>query len=203
MIISSALFVLTAIAVVFPQVQDQAIHRFVLKGNTHGEILFSRVDTWEQSYEAALQGGYFGLGYGVTAGDTDFEGGLTAKTYGREKGNSQLAVWEETGLVGLGLYAMVLLAILTTLFRTLRATRDVPLRLSTALVLGLVVGMTAESAFEAWWGAPGSIQAAGFWAMVGLGSGLARRVLVVRRSRVRRPAPPGLRPRNPQWTAPY
>ena len=39
--------------------------------------------------------------FGNSIGGGSFAGGLTAVGYGREKGNTQLAIVEETGLVGL------------------------------------------------------------------------------------------------------
>ncbi len=75
---------------------------------TKAEILSSREEIWQESYEQAIKGGFIGGGYGVTIGDIDFGGGLTAVGYGREKGNSQLAIIEETGILGLSLYVMFL-----------------------------------------------------------------------------------------------
>src|SRR5271166_4337917 len=113
--------VLIAAALLFAAAMSTAIvdatyQNYYLKGNgEEGGALFSRQAVWEKSYENAQAGGWFGAGYGVTVGDTAFEGGLTAVGYGREKGNAQLAIVEETGLVGLGLYLIVLLILFARL----------------------------------------------------------------------------------------
>jgi O-antigen ligase len=163
--------------VVVPQIEEKFVEHVVLKSNEEGDVFYSRYAPWKQSYAAALQGGYFGLGYGVSAGNTDFTIGLTADTYGREKGNAQLAVWEETGLVGLALYSILLFAIFKELYRAFRAARDDDAKTKLAIILGMTAGLTAQSVFEAWWVAPGSLESAAFWSVVGVGTGLSRQVL--------------------------
>lgn len=167
--------------VIAPRVQTSLYNRFVLKGGGTDDVLYSRAGPWKESYDAALQGGYFGVGYGVSVGDTNFNLGFTAEKYGREKGNTQLAVWEETGLVGLTLYTILLFAIVKELYRGLRAARDDDLTIILSIIFGMVVGMTIQSAFEAWWVAPGSLESAGFWAIVGIGTGLAKRTVTNRK----------------------
>jgi O-antigen ligase len=168
--------------IIAPQVQESLYNRVVVKGNSEGEIFYSRYKPWSDSYHAALQGGYFGLGYGVSAGHKEFELGLTAETYGREKGNAQLAIWEETGLVGLTLYTILFLAIFKTFFRAYRAAQgNNDLRVMLGIVGGAALGMIFESVFEAWWVAPGSIESAGFWAIVGIGAGISRQAIASRR----------------------
>lgn len=149
---------------------------YVLKGGTEQQgVLFSREGVWEKSYENAKQGGWYGLGCGATAGDTDFQGGLTAVGYGREKGNAQLAVVEETGLVGLGLYLVLLLAIFTPLIRAHLREKAPDIKVALGIVIGALGGLTVMSAFEAWWVAPGSPESAYFWSLAGVGLALARK----------------------------
>lgn len=181
MMIGTSVFALVSVLLVVPQVQQQLYERYILKGGTEQDgVFFSRYQPWQDSYDAALQGGYGGLGYGVTAGKTNFQFGLTAQTYGREKGNAQLAVWEETGLVGLALYAMLLFAIFKSFYRAFRKARG-ELKVLIASVGGVAMGLTVQSVFEAWWTAPGSIQSAAFWAFVGVGAGLVRQIDASRR----------------------
>jgi O-antigen ligase len=68
------------------------------------EVYSSRMWMWEPSYKAAFEGGLFGLGYGIShpeirSGEYSdrFENGRLI----REKGNSALALVEESGLIGL------------------------------------------------------------------------------------------------------
>ena len=182
-LVSALAFAVAGTALIAPQVQESLYSRVLIKGNANGEIFYSRYKPWSDSYSAALQGGYFGLGYGVSAGHKEFQVGLTAETYGREKGNAQLAVWEETGLVGLALYTILLLAMFKTFFRAYRAAQgNGDLRVMLGIVGGAALGMIIESVFEAWWVAPGSMESAGFWAIVGVGAGISRQAVASRRS---------------------
>lgn len=186
-------------AVIAPEIQKNLYERVILKGAESGDVFYTRLDPWKDSYDAALQGGVLGVGYGVSVGHSNFEVGLTAQTYGREKGNTQLAVWEETGLVGLALYTILLLGIFRVLYRGMRSARSDNLRIMLAIVLGMVLGMTVESAFEAWWVAPGSLESAGFWAVVGVGTGLAQRA-AAHRKRTGHVGAGGVLPsRGPAW----
>src|SRR5208283_3167499 len=104
---------LTGAFIAVPNVNETLEQRYIRKAPAGSEaaIFSSRQELWEESYEQAVKGGFVGGGYGVTIGDTDFAGGLTAVGYGREKGNSQLAIMEETGMVGLGLYVIFLVVL--------------------------------------------------------------------------------------------
>ena len=104
--------------------------------------------------------------------------GLTAVGYGREKGNTQLAIWEETGLVGLGLYSLFVLGIIVELGSGLRRIKDQESKIQLGLLLGALVGFLMQSFFEAWWVAPGSAELAFFWAALGAAYGTMRRATV-------------------------
>jgi O-antigen ligase len=177
---TSFILVLIAAALLFAAavgtaVLDTTYHEYLLKGGTEDRgVLYSRADAWQQSYENAKQGGWYGAGYGVTVGDTDFEGGLSASTYGREKGNSQLGIIEETGLVGFGMYLMLLFILFSRLISARRHEKNPDIKVALGLVTGALAGMTVMSCFEAWWGAPGSAEAAYFWSLAGVGFGLAQ-----------------------------
>ena len=167
--------------VVAPSIQDKLYRQLVIKNEStavtpnSGDVFNSRLGPWEQSYAGAVQGGLLGLGYGVSAGYTDFSGGLTANTYGREKGNSQLAIVEEIGLVGLFLYGLILLAIVRELLTGIKHAPDQNTKVAMSLLLGTVLGLLCQSVFEAWWTAPGSTESGVFWATVGTGVAFSRR----------------------------
>ncbi len=137
-----------------------------------GGILFSRQMVWQQSYDNAVAGGWFGAGYGVTVGDTSFQGGLTAVGYGREKGNTQLAIVEETGVVGLVLYSILLATLFRLLISAYLRESSGDMKVALGILTGCLAGFTLMSVFEAWWVAPGSPEAAYFWALAGVGLGL-------------------------------
>ena len=164
-------------AIAVPAVQASLYERFIVKGNLreHGAILATRQDLWSESYEFAKQGGVVGGGYGVSIGRPTFSLGLTAVGYGREKGNTPLAVWEETGMVGLALYVLLILGIMLELGSSLAKIKDRESKVKLGLLFGAILGITIQSIFEAWWVAPGSAEFVFFWAMVGAAYGVVRR----------------------------
>lgn len=136
-------------------------------------VLFSRAQTWEESLEQARKGGLLGGGYGVTIGYDAWAGGLTAVGYGREKGSSQLAIAEETGLVGLFFYSVLMVSVISSLVMSLKAAREIDTRVALSLCLGVVTGLFLNSCFEGWWVAPGSFEYVAFWSVAGVGSGIS------------------------------
>ena len=176
-------------------------HDYLLKGQTEKKgILFSREREWDKSYENAIAGGWFGAGYGVTIGDTVFEGGLTAETYGREKGSTELAIVEETGMVGLMLYVILLLTLFTPLISAYIGEKDRDAKVVLGLITGGLCGITVTSLFEAWWVAPGSPESGFFWGLAGVGLCLAKKSRRTSRSGSPRPIArvPVLSPASPQ-----
>ena len=182
------IFLVGGISIVAPDLREGVYERAIVKSTSHGDAFVSRRMTWQRSFEAAQQGGAVGLGYGVSAGHNDFSLGLSAQLYGREKGNSQLAVWEETGLVGLALYVILLVAMFHELFRMLANTRNLDERVEIVLLTGLIVGLLLQSAFEAWWTSPGSAESAIFWSAIGVAMGMTQRQLVSTQARTVTPA---------------
>jgi hypothetical protein len=185
-----AMYVLAIImvAVVGVLAAPESIHdnlwRFAHKGNPNADIFFSRRSLWEVSYEQALKGGWFGGGYGVTIGETGFGGGLTAFGYGREKGNTQLAITEELGLIGLGLYGLLLASLFVHLASTSKQIQTRDDKVAFGIVTGAILGMTVNSVFEAWWVAPGSPESPYFWGLVGIALGLGRVATKTRQRRI-------------------
>ncbi len=171
-LIGIALFVAAAVGTA---VLDKTYQVYILKGGeSENGILFSRQIVWQESYDAAVLGGRYGLGYGVSAGDFSFHGGLTTVGYGREKGNTQMAIIEETGLVGLGFYFCILLTLFIPLILAHRREKFGDNKVALGIVIGALGGFTAMSIFEAWWVAPGSPELVFFWSMAGIGLCLAR-----------------------------
>ncbi len=173
LLVAGALLIAAAIGTVF---LDTTYHEYVLKGGSEAEgITSSRRDVWQKSYENAVEGGWFGAGYGVTVGDTSFQGGLTAVGYGREKGNAQLAIVEETGVVGLGLYLILLLTLFRRLVSVFIREKTDDIKVAMGIVIGGLAGFTLMAAFEAWWVAPGSPESAFFWSLAGVALSLAEK----------------------------
>lgn len=171
-----------------PTLRNAVTDQIVVKGNEQGDIFASRREPWERTYEGAIEGGAVGVGYGVSAGIAYIETGdssiwrnLAANDYGREKGNSQLAIWEETGLIGLGLYAILIVQVLSYGIAGMRRATVASERLQLGLLVGAAVGLLLQSIFEAWWTAPGAVESAYFWSAVGVTCGIIQRHLSVSR----------------------
>jgi hypothetical protein len=136
------------------------------------EVFSSRESTWRKSRIGAVHGGWTGLGYGISYGHREYEGTYTAVGYGREKGNTQLAVIEELGMVGLALYLMLLGSRLYSCARTFHRTRRGEDKLMLGVLMGVMIGFVAHSIFEAWWNSPGAVEFAYFWTYFGMLSGV-------------------------------
>jgi hypothetical protein len=161
-----------AITTAFPFVLEK-LWGVVAKGTQEsGDILVSRRGVWADSLDGATEGGWLGVGYGVSAGETSFELGVVAAQYGREKGNSALAVVEELGLVGFTFYFLLSIGLLVGFFSAASRTGSRQVRIGLAIVSGAMIGLIANSQFEAWWTAPGAPASPFFWALVGVGTGL-------------------------------
>lgn len=151
-ITTAALFTVLYFAVPSFQI---AVNGFINKDG--GRILDRRMILWNPSFEAAEQGGIFGLGYGVSAPEiktplstgSHYEDGR----YIREKGNSTLAIVEETGLIGLMLF---LLPIFYFIINTFNSPNTI-LTPHSSLLTATLSAMLVHSQFEAWWVGVGSV----------------------------------------------
>jgi hypothetical protein len=134
------------------------------------EFYSSRLWMWEPSYNAAIEGGLFGLGYGVShpeirSGEYSdrFEDGRLI----REKGNSTLALIEEAGLIGLVLFMLPLIVMIVKN----KIKLDSKLSLLTtnySLLTAALAAFLLHSQFEAWWIGVGSVQLPLFFVYTGL-----------------------------------
>lgn len=129
-------------------------------------VLNSRQEQLQDTWEAAKQGGVFGAGFGVSIGSSRYWDMQSFSAFSREKGNSMLAVVEETGIVGFCFYLALLYAIWGS-FRQLSRSTDEEGKFFYKLSLGFFFGAIFHSAFEAWFISSGP-DVAVFWAMIGL-----------------------------------
>lgn len=120
----------------------------------------SRTALWAASYTAALRGGITGLGYGMSDQDKQLQiprtgGHFENGRYIREKGNSALALIEETGLVGLGLFLLPLFWSIRELakgFVRIKSNEELSNRRHFfALLLSCMIAFFVYAQFEAWW----------------------------------------------------
>jgi hypothetical protein len=139
-------------------------------------LLYTRQEVWQTSFEKALDAGVFGVGFGVSSGlSSDWSGEGTSIGFGREKGSSELAVWEELGMAGLVLYGLLLVGTASALgIPGKRFSFDPDIRFYHFLTVGFFVGAFVSSSFEAWFTAPGSPESAAYWAVLGMGFGVFR-----------------------------
>ncbi len=178
-------------ALVLPEAWTAPLVRPVTSLATKGrpDFLFSRGRTWGRSYDKAREGGATGVGFGVSAGATnEFHiGRLTTGNYTREKSNAQLAMIEETGVIGLAAFAIFLLQSFAGVFAGIGQAQG-RARVELLFLASLLVGLVIHSAFESWWTAPGALETPVFWASLGVAAGLLRRPQPVAAG-ILRPAP--------------
>ncbi len=173
-----SIIALISLSIFYPDKIMEIVGTYFFKStyqkNVVQDVLSSRRLVWQKSYDAAVEGGWLGLGYGVSMGDSsfNFDYGLTSSHYGREKGNSQLAIVEETGLVGLILYFVLLLTFLFKLIKLYLKIHDPHQRVLIGILSGIFMGMIAQSIFEGWWDAPAGPETVYFWLLVGVIRGL-------------------------------
>ncbi|OGT32465.1 MAG: hypothetical protein A3C44_03445 [Gammaproteobacteria bacterium RIFCSPHIGHO2_02_FULL_39_13] len=174
MIIVSVLFAMLMIVLLNPMVivtLEQGIVTHVLKRADESSIntqqmLYTRNKVWQKSYQQAVKGGWLGGGFYVTIGENDFS--LShPNAYGREKGNSQLAIMEETGIIGLSLCFLLVISFYWHALKYYRHLKPVRKKVAMGLVLGMISGLLAESFVEAWWDSLGP-EVFCFWAFIGV-----------------------------------
>jgi hypothetical protein len=112
-------------------------------------ILATRTILWVPSFEAAKLGALKGIGYGMTApgiyvyGPEDMA--KSQGSYYREKGNSVLAIIEETGLIGI----IIIFYFFILWFR--KIFKDKPTQ-SFLILASFTFGFVVQSNFEGWVG---------------------------------------------------
>ncbi len=186
-------FILSLVIYIVPPLKSEA--NKILKKDFN-EIYSSRLLLWEPSFNAALKGGITGLGYGVSDPDFIFPENATGshyqgEVYEREKGNSVLALIEETGLIGLVLFFLPIIYLLIIRIRgvILNKVRELSpkeetsqlypvksfsisqgllLTSSFSLLTASLIAFITHSQFEAWMVGVGSVQLPLFFVYIGL-----------------------------------
>lgn len=157
------------------------VHEFIMK--TEKYIGDRRIDNIKETIIAAKEGALIGIGYGIskppsserTQGRFEQEG----KLYIREKMISTLAIIEETGLVGLILFASPIFLILNLLIKVLRCDKRNKMnyfykekKINTAFMISAIVALCFHAQIEAWWIGVGSIQLPLFFMFCGNAIGI-------------------------------
>ena len=182
LILTSVFCLLTSAFYFFPATH-KAAHELFFKNET----LFGdhRYFMYEDSYKAALDGGLIGLGYGISdpnihnnANGSHYENGR----YIREKGNSTLAIVEETGIVGLILFLLPIGYVLSKFkiqnskFKTehqysVSSNQNLESSIHhnlSILILSFLIAFLFHGQFEAWWEGVGSEMLPLFFTFIGL-----------------------------------
>ena len=169
-----------------------SVKRFIFK--TEETIGDRRSPNLIETIEAAKDGGLFGLGYGISRephnkkviGRLEHDG----KVFIREKMISILALIEEVGVIGLGLFAAIIGYVfwgLVKVFKIKNSPEGVPrtklkilrkesfgqnLRseLETAFMIAVFAAFTFHAQIEAWWVGVGSIEMPLFFLVLGVGA---------------------------------
>jgi len=161
-IIFSLTAVLIVLYIVNAPIQN---HINALLTKDGGPVLARRMILWEPSIDAAKSGGVFGLGYGVNAPGIKTPA-LTGSYYRdgnyiREKGNSTLALIEETGLFGLFLFLLPVFWYIRKfiIYNSQFTIKEKPNNNYTLYIVHCtLISLFIHAQFEAWWVGVGSVQ---------------------------------------------
>lgn len=134
-------------------------------------IFQSRDSVWKKSIARAERGGLMGGGFAASIGNNKFSGtalsSQVSAKYGHEKGNSQLAILEETGIVGFVLYIIFIFSFFfyaISSYLRLHGTNKVFM----GVTLGVILGLLLESLVEGWWDSAAGPEVICFWTFVGI-----------------------------------
>jgi O-antigen ligase len=175
------LIVLVATYIFKPESFDVLYHSYVAKRSD--SILASRGNQMEDSWDAAKQGGVFGEGFGVSVGVSRYWDWTTFSRVSREKGNSVLAIVEETGVVGLSFYIALLVAVYLA-FRRLSRTMDPDQKLIANIAMGYFLAALIHGQFEAWFLSFGP-DVSVYWGTIGMAlGGMTRKATYERNTRM-------------------
>lgn len=120
-----------------------------------GSDYFSRRNIlWEPSYQAALNGGFIGLGYGITDPTvaSNYKKQNRFDELKREKGNSILALVEETGIIGLVLFLLPFLFLIREIFLiSFKNSQFLISNFEFILPFAFLLTFLVHAQFEAWW----------------------------------------------------
>jgi O-antigen ligase len=177
-IIVYGMFVLLLAA---PSTASQVGRDVAFKGRDFQGSFTVRIDEFHTTLRAAESNPIAGYGFGTAAGETFWDGSLSAVSVGREKANAYLGVIEEVGLIGGG---PLILGVVSALWMGFRSARRLRWRGdgTTAALFAVLAAGVVNMNFEAWLTSIGSFEGFIFWATMGV-------FLMNVEDGVRRPAP--------------
>lgn len=146
------IIIFIAIILANGQMEDKVI-KYALKGS--GNFFDHRIVLFEPSLKAAKLGGIFGFGLGVSAPNIRVERPYKVdepEIFIREKGNSTLAIIEETGMIGLILFLTPVFLVLYKLIWMLsNVSPNISNYIKPTLLISIIFTLLIHSQFESWW----------------------------------------------------
>ena len=150
-----------------PSAASQVGRDAAFKGRSVEAAFETRIGQFDATLNAAKSSPITGYGFGISVGDSEWDGSLSSELVGREKANAYLALVEEVGLVGAVPMIAGLMAALWIGFRESRRLKWRGDATTAALFITLAAGI-ANMNFEAWLTSIGSFEGFIFWATMGV-----------------------------------
>jgi len=125
----------------------------------------------KQSYQAAFDGGLFGIGYGLSSDKfvAPELGDFRSDTYfQREKTVSLFALVEETGFIGAFFFLSGLMSFIIALLMQLKQISDQLKKQFITFNLSFIIALNAYAQIESWWIGLGSLPLPLFFILIGL-----------------------------------
>ncbi|HAB52859.1 MAG: hypothetical protein A2315_15865 [Ignavibacteria bacterium RIFOXYB2_FULL_35_12] len=162
---------ITALFFASPQIRT-SVTDYVFKTET--VIGDRRTSQIKATLSAAQHGGLIGLGYGISDPQNVIPSEVQAGTrYYREKMISVLALVEEVGVVGLGLFLAIIGYVLWGLINAKgKMLND---KWEGAFMIAVLVALSFDAQVEAWWLGAGSWQFCLFFAIIGCSIGVGKK----------------------------
>ena len=142
-IFATSIVLVGVILLIKPQLVIQPLNHIVFKGSN--SVYSTREKLFEDSFQAAKDGSLLGLGYGISDPKIEDPIYVGKSDHIREKGNSILALIEETGMIGLLLFFFPIVLIIKRC-----SLRELFYNKKLFLLLTLYSSLLLHSQFEAW-----------------------------------------------------
>jgi len=146
------------------------INNFIFK-NDNSNIFSSREYLIKASYKSALDGGLFGLGYGISSEKYianelgDFR---TNEYFQREKTVSIFAIIEETGLIGMSFFLFGIFSFVVFLIISLKRNAHNSNKIFIISLFSFIISLNIYAQIESWWIGLGSLPLPLFFILIGL-----------------------------------
>lgn len=159
-ILGTVVVLISILLLIKPQLVIKPINHIVYKGSY--SAYSTREKLFDDSFHSAINGGLLGLGYGVSNPQIKNPINIGGSNSIREKGNSILALIEETGVVGFFLFLLPMLYFL----KSIGLKKVFADKMLFSLVT-LYSSLLLHSQFEAWLGGVSSFQLFVYFVLLG------------------------------------